>query len=153
MEMCTTTMAHRIQVVQTRSGARTCEPAMPLLGMYPEPALCKNLSALLCPCSTLHKSKTGKHTLCPRTDDGIRKRVSMYTRQYDSAIKRRPTPPTNCWTPSATSLLTSTAAAAAQPPSGPQPAPWLPLTSWICHSGGLLGPLNGGHPPWKQGRC
>ena len=95
MEMCTTTMAHRIQAVQTRSRAQTHEPAMPLLGMYPEPVLCKNLSAPLCSCSTLHKSKTGKHTLCPQTDDGIRKRVSMYTRQYDSTIKRRPTPPTS----------------------------------------------------------
>ena len=82
-------------LIQTRSKAQAWEPGMPLLGMYPEPVLCKKFSAPLHSCSTLHKSKTGKLTLCSRTDDGIRKRVSMYIRQYDSAIKRRHTPPTN----------------------------------------------------------
>ena len=95
MERCTTTVAHRIQVIRTRRRERAWESAMPPLGMYPEHAHCTKLSTQQCSCSPLPKSKTWTCRPCPQTGDGIRKRVSMYTRQHDAATTRRPTPPTN----------------------------------------------------------
>ena len=67
------------------------------MGIYPENVLFKRLHALLCSFHTSHNSKTGKHILDPWTDDGNRKKMSIYTTEEYSAIKRAKMPLAATW--------------------------------------------------------
>ena len=89
LKMCTTTMDHRIQVIWKLNIKWLYEPAIPLFCIYPENVLLKKFNAPLCSYSTIHNSKTWKHTLCPWTDDWIWKRWYIYTMEYYSAIKKQ----------------------------------------------------------------
>ena len=64
------------------------DPAIPLLGIYPENSLSKMLKAPPCSCSTIHNTKTRKHILYPWTDNRIRKRLSISTMKQYSAMKQ-----------------------------------------------------------------
>ena len=64
-------------------------PAVPLLGIYPEKTIIQKES-----CTTMFTAalftvaKTWKQPKCPLTDDWIKKMWHVYTRDYYSAIKR-----------------------------------------------------------------
>ena len=65
------------------------DPAIPLLGIYPEKTIIQNES-----CTTMFIvalftiARTWKQPKCPSTDDWIKKMWHIYTMEYYSAIKR-----------------------------------------------------------------
>ena len=60
------------------------DPALPLLGIYPEKTLLKKDR-----CTHIFTiTKTWKQPKCPSTDDWIRKMWYIYTMEYCSAIKK-----------------------------------------------------------------
>ena len=65
------------------------DPAIPLLGIYPENALIQKES-----CTTMFTAalftvaRTWKHPKCPSTDEWIKKMWHIYTIEYYPAIKR-----------------------------------------------------------------
>ena len=67
----------------------TYDPAIPLLGIYPEKTIIKKES-----CTTMFIAalctiaRTWKQPECPSTDEWIKKMWHIYTMEYDSAIKR-----------------------------------------------------------------
>ena len=64
---------------------RPCDPAIPLLGMYPNKTFCEKdmfIAALF----TI--AKTWKQPKCPWTDDWIWKMWYIYTMEYYSPIKK-----------------------------------------------------------------
>ena len=68
------------------------DPAMPLLGIYPEKTIIQKES-----CTTMFIAalftigRTWKQPKCPSTDEWIKKMWHIYTMEYYSAIKRNPT--------------------------------------------------------------
>ena len=68
------------------------DPAIPLLGIYPEKTIIQKES-----CSTIFiaalvtLARTWKQPTCPSTDEGIKKMWYIYTMEYYSAIKRNET--------------------------------------------------------------
>ena len=65
------------------------DPAIPLLGIYPDKALLKRDT---CPrmfiAALFTITRTWKQSKCPSTDDWIRKMWYIYTMEYYSAIKK-----------------------------------------------------------------
>uniref|UniRef100_A0A8D1MCE5 DUF1725 domain-containing protein n=1 Tax=Sus scrofa TaxID=9823 RepID=A0A8D1MCE5_PIG len=65
------------------------DPAIPLLGVYPDKTFLKRDT---CTCMFIAAlftiAKTWKQPKCPLTDDWIRKMWYMYTMEYYSAIKK-----------------------------------------------------------------
>ena len=65
------------------------DPAVPLLGIYPEKTIIQKES-----CTTMFTAavftiaRTWKQPKCPLTDEWIKKMWHMYTMEYYSAIKR-----------------------------------------------------------------
>ena len=65
------------------------DPAIPLLGIYPEKTIIQKES-----CTTMFTAalftiaRTWKQTKCPLTDEWIKKMWHIYTMEYYSAIKR-----------------------------------------------------------------
>ena len=65
------------------------DPAIPLLGIYPEKTIIQKES-----CTTVFTAalftiaRTWKQTKCPLTDEWIKKMWHIYTMEYYSAIKR-----------------------------------------------------------------
>ena len=65
------------------------DPAIPLLGIYPEKTIIQKES-----CTTMFtaalftKARTRKQPKCPSTDEWIKKMWHIYTMEYYSAIKR-----------------------------------------------------------------
>ena len=70
------------------------DPAVPLLGIYPDKTLLKRDT---CTCmfiaALVTVAKTWKEPKCPSTDDWIRKMCCIYTMEYYSAIKKDDTMP------------------------------------------------------------
>jgi len=63
------------------------DPAIPLLGIYPDKALLKRDTCTRIFIAALFKiARTWKQPKCPSTDDWIRKRWYIYTMEYYSAI-------------------------------------------------------------------
>ena len=66
-----------------------CDPAIPLLGIYPEKTIIQKES-----CTTMFMAalftiaRTWKQPKCPSTDEWIEKMWHLYTMEYYSAIKR-----------------------------------------------------------------
>ena len=66
-----------------------CDPAIPLLGIYPEKTIIQKES-----CTTMFiaalftMARTWKQPKCPSTDEWIKKMWYMYTMEYYSAIKK-----------------------------------------------------------------
>ena len=66
-----------------------CNPAMPLLGIYPEKTIIQKES-----CTTMFIvalftiARTWKQPKCPLTDEWIKKKWYIYTMEYYSAIER-----------------------------------------------------------------
>ena len=64
-------------------------PAIPLLGIYPEKTIIQKES-----CTTMFNAalftigRTWKQPNCPSTDKWIKKMWHIYTMEYDTAIKR-----------------------------------------------------------------
>ena len=65
------------------------DPAIPLLGIYPDKTLLKKDTCTLMFIAALFTiAKTWKLTKCPSTDDWIRKMWYIYTMEYYAAVKR-----------------------------------------------------------------
>ena len=65
------------------------DPAIPLLGIYPDKALLKRDTCTRMFIAALFTiARTWKQPKCPSTDDWIRKRWYIYTMEYYSAIKK-----------------------------------------------------------------
>ena len=65
------------------------DPAIPLLGIYPEKNIIQNESCTTVFIAALFTiARTWKHPKCPSTDEWIKKMWHIYTMEYYSAIKR-----------------------------------------------------------------
>ena len=64
------------------------DPAIPLLGIYPEEAKTERPMYPLFTAALFTIARTWKQPICPLTDDWIKKWCYVYTMQYYSAIKR-----------------------------------------------------------------
>ena len=66
-----------------------CDPAIPLLGMYPEKTIIQKESCTKMFTAALFTiTRTWKQPKCPSTDEWIKKMWHIYTMEYYSAIKR-----------------------------------------------------------------
>ena len=66
------------------------DPAIPLLGIYPEETkIEKDTCILLFTAALLTIAKTWKQFSCPSTEEWIKKMCYIYTMEYHSAIKKR----------------------------------------------------------------
>ena len=65
------------------------DPAIPLLGIYPDKALLKRDTCTRMFIAALFTiARTWKQSKCPSTEDWIRKKLYIYTMEYYSAIKK-----------------------------------------------------------------
>ena len=65
------------------------EPAVPLLGIYPEETIIQKESCTtMCIAALFTIARTWKHPKCPSTDESIKKMWHIYTMEYYSAIER-----------------------------------------------------------------
>ena len=65
------------------------DPAIPLLGIYPDKTLLKKDTCIhIFTAALLTIAKTWNHPKCPLIDDWIRKKWYIYTMGYYSAIKK-----------------------------------------------------------------
>ena len=65
------------------------DPAMPLLGIYPEETRTERDTCILLFIAALFTiARTWKQPRCPLTDEWIKKLWYIYTMEYHSAIKR-----------------------------------------------------------------
>ena len=66
------------------------DPAIPLLGIYPEKAIVKRYAcASMFAASLFTTARTWKQPRCPLADEWIRKLWYIYTMKYYLAIKKR----------------------------------------------------------------
>ena len=66
------------------------DPAVPLLGIYPEKTIIQKESCTtMFTAALLTIARTWKQPKCPSTDEWIKKMWHMYTMEYYSAIKRK----------------------------------------------------------------
>ena len=66
-----------------------CDPAIPLLGIYPEEIkMEKDICFPLFTEALFTIARTGKQPRCPSTDEWIKKFWYIYTMEYYSAMKR-----------------------------------------------------------------
>ena len=66
-----------------------CDPAIPLLGIFPEKTIIQKASCTRMFTATLFTiARTWKQPKCPSTDEWIKKMWHIYTMEYYSAIKR-----------------------------------------------------------------
>ena len=63
-----------------------CDPAIPLLGIYPEETKIEKDTRILAALFTI--ARTWKQPRCPFTDEWIKKLWYVYTMEYYSSIKR-----------------------------------------------------------------
>ena len=69
-----------------------CDPAIPLMGIYPEKTIIQEESSTTAFTAALFTiARTWKQPKCPSTDEWIKKMWHMYTMEYYSAIKRNET--------------------------------------------------------------
>ena len=69
---------------------RPFDPAIPLLGIYPEKTMTRKDTCTPMFIVALYTiAKTWKQPKCPSTDEWIKKRWYIYTMEYHSAIKRK----------------------------------------------------------------
>ena len=69
------------------------DPAIPLLGIYPEKTMTrKDKCTLMFIAALFTIAKTWKQPKCPSTEEWIKKMWYIYTMEYDSAIKRKEIP-------------------------------------------------------------
>ena len=67
----------------------SCDPAIPLLGIYPGKTVTQNDTCTPVFIAVLFTiAKTWKEPKCPSTDEWMRKMWYMYTMEYYSAVKR-----------------------------------------------------------------
>ena len=67
----------------------SCDPAIPLLGIYPEKTILQKESFTTMFIAALFTvARTWKQPMCPSTDEWIKKTWHIYTMEYYSAIKR-----------------------------------------------------------------
>ena len=65
------------------------DPAIPLLGIYPEKTMiCKDSGTPMLTAALFTIAKTWKQPKCPSTDEWIKKMWYIYTMEYYSAIKK-----------------------------------------------------------------
>ena len=68
------------------------DPAIPLLGIYPEKTIIKKESCTKMSIAALFTiARTWKQPKCPSTDEQIKKMWHIYTMEYYSALKRNET--------------------------------------------------------------
>ena len=68
------------------------DPAIPLLGIYPEKTIIQKQSCTTMSIAALFTiARTWKQPRCPLTDEWIKKMWHIYTMEYYSAIKRKET--------------------------------------------------------------
>ena len=68
------------------------DPAIPLLGLYPEKTVTQKESCTTMFIAALNTiARTWKQPTCPSTDEWIKKMWHIYTMEYYSAIKRNET--------------------------------------------------------------
>ena len=65
-----------------------CDPAIPLLGIYPEETKIEDTCIPLLTAALFTIARTWKQPRCPSTDKWLRKLCYIYTMEYYSAIKR-----------------------------------------------------------------
>ena len=66
-----------------------CDPAIPVLGIYPEETKVEKDTCIpLFTAALFAKARTWKQPRCPSTDEWIKKLWYIYTMEYYSAIKR-----------------------------------------------------------------
>ena len=69
---------------------RPFDPAIPLLGIYPEKTMTEKYTCTPIFIAALYTiAKTWKQPKCPSTEEWIKKRWYIYTREYYPAIKRK----------------------------------------------------------------
>ena len=67
----------------------SCDPAVPLLGIYPEETKTEKDTCIpVFTVSLFTMARTWKHSRCPSTDEWIKKLCYIFTMEYYSAIKR-----------------------------------------------------------------
>ena len=67
----------------------SCDPAIPLLGIYPEKTIIQKETCTTMSIAALFTiARTWKQPKCPSTDEWIKKTRHIYTTEYYSAIKR-----------------------------------------------------------------
>ena len=65
------------------------EPAIPLLGIYPEKNMAqKDTCTLVFIAALFMMARTWKHPQCPLTEEWVKKMWYIYTMEYYSAIKK-----------------------------------------------------------------
>ena len=69
-----------------------CDPAIPLLGIYPEKTIIqKDTCTPMFTAALFTIARTWKQPKCPSTDEWVKKMWYIYTMEYYSAIKRNKT--------------------------------------------------------------
>ena len=70
-----------------------CDPAIPLLGIYPEKTTTpKDVCTPMFTAALFSIAKTWKQPKCPSTEEWIKKMWYIHTMEYSSAIKRNEIP-------------------------------------------------------------
>ena len=78
-----------MEVPQKTKNKLPYDPAIPLLGIYPEKTMtCKDTCTLMFIAALFSIAKTWKQPKCPSTKEWI-KMLYIYTTEYYSAIKRK----------------------------------------------------------------
>ena len=89
MSINTTTIENRMRYLRKLNIELPYDPAIPLLGMYPDKTfLEKDTCTLIFTAALFTIGKTWKQPKCPSTDEWIKKMWYMYTMEYYSAIKK-----------------------------------------------------------------
>ena len=82
-------MENSMEIPQKSKIKLPFDPAIPLLGIYPEKTMtCKDTDILMFIAAPFAIAKTWKQPKCPSIEEWIKKRWYIYTMKYYSAIKR-----------------------------------------------------------------
>ena len=79
-----------MEILQKTKHRTTFDPAIPLLGIYPEKTMtCKDTCTVMFIAALFARAKTWKQPQCLSTEEWIKKMWYIYTAEYYSAIKMK----------------------------------------------------------------
>jgi hypothetical protein len=90
LQVCTTTLEISLAVPQKLDVVLPVDPAIPLLGIYPEdvPTGKKGTCSFMLIAALFIIARNWKEPRCPSTEEWIQKMWYIYTMEYYSAIKK-----------------------------------------------------------------